>query len=85
MSLDDDMLYHLLEVQTPKEGWDMFASMFAKKPKTIEDKVCCQCGKPGHIAWDCKVTMVVIKGNSATADSRKGESNKHKSASDEDC
>lgn len=37
--------------------------------------MCYQCGKLGHIAGDCKVKMVVIKGNSASDDSMGGEAN----------
>lgn len=49
--------------------------MFAKKPKPIKHKVCYQCGKPRYIARDYKVMMEVVKGNSATEDSRQGEAN----------
>lgn len=63
--VDDDMFEYLLEVETPKKAWDIYASMFAKKPKPIKDKLCYQCGKPGHITEDCKVMVIVVKENSA--------------------
>lgn len=64
------MLEYLMEVKTPKEALDIYASMFSMKPKSIEDKVCYQCGKPGHITEDCKVTMVAAEEDLATEDSR---------------
>lgn len=66
VSVDGDMLEYLMEVKTPKEAWEIYARMFATKPKPIEDKVCYQCGKPGHNAGDYKVTMVVVDEGSAT-------------------
>lgn len=84
VSVDDDMLYHLLDVKTPKEEWDIFSSMFAKKLKSIEDTVCYQCGKPGHIARDSKVKMVAVERNLAAKDSRQGEANKCGGAIEDD-
>ena len=42
VSVDDDMLEYLMEVETPTEALDNYASMFAKKPKPIKDKFCYQ-------------------------------------------
>lgn len=60
VSVDDDMLEYLMEVEALTEAWDNYASMFAKKPKPIEDKFCYQCSKQGHIARNWKVMMVVV-------------------------
>lgn len=41
--VDDDMIKYVMGVGSPKEAWDIFASMFARKlnPKPTLDKVGC--------------------------------------------
>ena len=76
MSMDDDMRDYLMDVKTPKEAWETFVGMFVMKSKPIENNVWYQCGELGHIAWECKVKMIIIKENSATDDSRYEEASK---------
>lgn len=64
MSMDDNMLDHIMDVKTSKEACGTSASIFYKKPKSMNGKVCYQWVKQGHITCDCKVQMVVIEGNS---------------------
>lgn len=40
ISMDDNMLDHIMDVMTPKEGCGTFASIFFKKPKSKDGKVC---------------------------------------------
>lgn len=75
VSVDDDMLEYLMEMETPKEAWDIYASMLAKNSKPIEENVCYECGKLGHIVGGCKVMMVVVEGDSTTEGLRQGEAN----------
>ncbi|XXG81104.1 hypothetical protein AAC387_Pa09g1815 [Persea americana] len=72
VSVDDNMLEYLMEVENSKEVWDIYASMFAaKKSKPIEDN------KPKHT--ENKVHgdngRRVVEGNSVAEDSSQGEVN----------